>query len=38
VRVLIDFDLVEVGSGAAVIWIVLVCVAAVLAVGMAWGH
>ena len=38
VWVLVDFDLIEVGSGTAVIWIVLVCVAAVLAVGMAWGH
>lgn len=38
VWVLVDFDLVQVGSGTTVVWIVLICVALLLAVGMAWGH
>ena len=35
---LIDYGLVEAGSASAVTWIVLVCVAAVMAIGMSWSH
>ncbi|MBM4197130.1 MAG: hypothetical protein FJ197_08550 [Gammaproteobacteria bacterium] len=36
--VLIDFDLLRLESASAVVWVVLVCVALLLAVGMSCGH
>jgi hypothetical protein len=38
VWLLVDVDLLRMQSLAAVIWVVLICVAIVLAVGMSWGH
>ena len=38
VWVLVDFDLVDLDSTSALVWLVLVCVALLLAVGMSWGH
>ncbi len=35
---LTDFDLIDLDSGTAVVWIALICIAALLAVGMSWGH
>ena len=37
VWVLVDFDLVKLDSTPALVWIVLICVAALLAIGMSWG-
>ena len=36
--VLIDWGLLRADSGNAVAWIVLVCAALVLAVGLSWSH
>lgn len=38
VWVLIDYDLLALESSASIAWVVLVCVAALLAFGMSWGH
>lgn len=38
VWVLVDFDLLTIDSRSTVTWVVLVCVAALLATGMSWGH
>ena len=38
VWVLVDFDLIRIDSRSAIVWLVLVCVALLLAVGMSWGH
>lgn len=38
VWVLLDFDVLSLGSTSALVWVVLVCVAALLAFGMSWGH
>ena len=38
VWVLVDFDVLSLDSRSAVVWLVLVCVALLLAVGMFWGH
>lgn len=38
VWVLIDFDLLTIESGSTVTWIILVCIATLLATGMSWGH
>lgn len=37
VWVLVEFNVVDVASAGALQWIVLVCVAVLLAVGMSWG-
>lgn len=37
VWVLIDYDVLAVESGSALAWVVLTCVATLLAVGMSWG-
>lgn len=37
VWVLVDFDLVRLDSASVLAWVVLVCVAALLAIGMSWG-
>jgi hypothetical protein len=36
--VLVDYDLLSIASTSAVTWVLLVCVAALLAVGMSWAH
>ena len=38
VWLLLDYGLVKADSASAVTWIVLVCVAAVMAIGMSWSH
>ena len=38
VWVFIDFGLLEASSAGAVTWIVLVCIALLLAVGLSWAH
>jgi len=38
VWVLIDWGLLRAGSASAITWIVLVCLAGVLAVGLSWAH
>lgn len=38
VWVLIDFGLLRADSAGAITWIVLVCLAGVLAVGLSWAH
>lgn len=38
VWVLIDFGLLNADSASAITWIVLVCLAGVLAVGLSWAH
>lgn len=38
VWVLVDYDLLKINSGSTVTWIILLCVAALLATGMSWGH
>lgn len=38
VWVLLDLDVLSLESSAAITWVVLVCVAALLAFGMSWGH
>lgn len=35
---LVDFGLLNAGSYSAITWIALVCLAALLAVGMSWSH
>jgi drug/metabolite transporter (DMT)-like permease len=35
---LIDYGLIKASSASAVTWIVLVCVAGVMAIGMSWSH
>jgi hypothetical protein len=35
---LIDTGVLKAGSASAITWIVLVCVAAVMAIGMSWSH
>src|SRR3546814_18994656 len=36
--VLIDWGLLQADSGDAIAWIVLVCAAIILAVGLSWAH
>ena len=36
--VLVDLDVLALESMSAVIWVALVCLAVLLAVGMSWGH
>ena len=36
--ILIDAGLLEADSASAVTWIVLICTAAVMAIGMSWSH
>jgi hypothetical protein len=38
VWVFIDFGLLEADSASAITWIVLVCIALLLAVGLSWAH
>jgi hypothetical protein len=38
VWVLVEFDILAIESMSGLVWIVLVCIAAILAIGMAWGH
>ena len=38
VWVLVDFGLLSISSGTTFAWIVLVCISALLAAGMSWGH
>lgn len=38
VWVFVDFGLLEADSASAITWIVLVCVALLLAVGLSWAH
>jgi hypothetical protein len=38
VWVLVDFDLLRLQSQSAIVWLVLVCLALLLALGMSWGH
>lgn len=38
VWVFIDFGLLDAGSASAITWIVLVCIALLLAVGLSWAH
>ena len=38
VWLLIDIGILAAGSVSAVTWIVLVCLAVILAIGMSWGH
>ena len=38
VWVLLDYDLLALESSSSIVWVVLVCVAALLAFGMTWGH
>lgn len=38
VWLLVDVDLLQMQSLAAVIWVALICIAVVLAIGMSWGH
>lgn len=38
VWLLLDYGLVKADSASAITWIVLVCVAAVMAIGMSWSH
>lgn len=35
---LVDFGLIKVNSSSAMTWVALVCVAAVLAIGVSWSH
>jgi hypothetical protein len=38
VWVLLDYDLLSLESPTAITWVVLACLAALLAFGMSWGH
>lgn len=38
VWVLLDFGLLDASSASAITWIVLVCIALLLAVGLSWAH
>jgi hypothetical protein len=38
VWVLIDYDVVAIESRSTIVWIVLVCLAGLLAIGMSWAH
>lgn len=38
VWVLVEYGMLSISSGTGLEWIVLVCVAALLAAGMSWGH
>lgn len=38
VWLLVDFDLLVIETASGVVWVVLFCVAVVLALGMSWGH
>ena len=38
VWVLVDFGLLSISSGTTFAWIVLLCISALLAAGMSWGH
>ncbi len=38
VWLLIDVDLLSLGSATAVTWVVLICLAALLAIGVSWSH
>jgi hypothetical protein len=38
VWLLVDADLLDMESFAALIWVALTCIAVVLALGMSWGH
>ena len=38
VWVLVEYGMLSISSGTAFAWIVLVCISALLAAGMSWGH